>query len=267
MTNQIIVSNRKTLKDMFINLLQMNKSTNKFLILMEQLKEFDKIANSSYFKNFTNWFKFFSQKGSKNLPILFSPFKKNHQSIFDDQNIRSDFIVNYMQNNPTSQLITMDGHGRLIYSIISKLQDLSSFKRSKKIIHLLDIDNLTNNFHKKMFPTNIFGKQIRIPECQDILELNSTFLEKNNISHPLLYLNFCGINCCSTKNEKGNERVIKFIKQWINKQNNIMLSVSLRPHGFKTHHLGKLTTYGMLQEFNLELISRRSNFVTYFITS
>ena len=112
-----------TLKESIINILKMNTSTNKFVITDEQLKEFSKlVVNSSYFKNFSNWYKFFSQTGIKNLPILFSPFKKGHLQIYEDQFIRSKTIVDYMKEHPTSELITMDGHGRLIYSIISQFQ-------------------------------------------------------------------------------------------------------------------------------------------------
>lgn len=258
-----------TLKESIINILKMNTSTNKFVITDEQLKEFSKlVVNSSYFKNFSNWYKFFSQTGIKNLPILFSPFQRNHLTIYDDQYMRSKTIVDYMKEHPTSELITMDGHGRLIYSIISQFQKEKSFIKSKRKIHLIDIDDTTNNFHHQMFPKKVFKNSINIPETQDILELNKSFLKNNEISNPFLYLNFCGIGCCSNESQKGNERVINFIKKWLEENDNIMLSLSLRPYGFKTHYQGKITTFGMLQNFNnLQLISRRSNFVTYMISN
>ena len=258
-----------TMKESLIKILKMNTSTNKFVITDEQLKEFSKlVVNSSYFKNFSNWYKFFSQTGLKNLPILFSPFQRNHLSIYDDQIARSKTIVDYMKSNPKSELITMDGHGRLIYSIISQFQQDKSFIKSKRKIHLVDIDKTTNDFHQQMFPQKIFRKTINVPEAQDILEINNSFLENNKISDPFLYLNFCGIGCCANESKKGNERVIDFIKKWLESNKKIMLSLSLRPYGFKTHYQGKITTYGMLQNFNnLQLISRRSNFVTYMISN
>ena len=273
MINSISIAKKSRLvpimKDSYISILKMNLSTNKFIITDEQLCEFTKlVANSSFFKNFSNWYKFFSQTGIKNLPILFSPFQRNHLTIYDDQYARSKTIVDYMKLNPKSELITMDGHGRLIYSIISHFQQDKSFIKSKRKIHLVDIDKTTNDFHKQMFPRQIFKKTINIPETQDILELDNSFLKNNKISNPLLYLNFCGIGCCATKSQKGNERVISFIKKWLEQNDNIMLSLSLRPYGFKTHYEGKITTYGMLQSFNnLELISRRSNFATYMISN
>lgn len=247
----------------------MNTCTNKFVIKDEQLKEFSKlVVNSSYFKNYSNWYKFFSQPGIKNLPILFSPFQRNHLTIYDDQYMRSKTIVDYMKKHPESELITMDGHGRLIYSIISHFQKEKSFIKSKRKIHLIDINETTNNFHHQMFSKKIFRKSINIPETQDILELNNSFLKYNKISNPFLYLNFCGIGCCSNKYQKGNERVINFIKKWLEENDTIMLSLSLRPYGFNTHYQGKITTFGMLQSFNkLQLISRRSNFATYMISN
>lgn len=254
-------------KNTFLNILKMNKSTNKFVITNEQLDEFQKfITDNTNFKNFSNWFKFFSQKGVKNLPILFSPFQRNHQNIYDDQNKRSSYIVDYMKKNPDSELVTMDGHGRLIYSIISLFEKEKSFIDSKKKIHLVDIDKTTNEFHKKIFPSDVFNNTINIPEEQDILKLDTSFFEREKISNPFLYLNFCGISCCGTKDKSGKEIVFDFVKKWLENHNNIMISLSLRPYGFKTHYKGKVTTYGMLQNFNnLELISKRSNFVTYII--
>ena len=66
--------------------------------------------------------------------------------------MRSKTIVDYMKEHPESELITMDGHGRLIYSIISQFQKEKSFIKSKRKIHLIDIDDTTNNFHHQMFP-------------------------------------------------------------------------------------------------------------------
>ena len=254
-------------KKNLISILKMNTSTNKFVIVKEQLEQFKKqITNSCYFKSFSTWYSFFSQKGEKNLPLLFSPFERNHKNIFDDQIRRSKFIVDYMKKFLKSELITMDGHGRLIYSIINEFQKDKSFIRSKRRIHLIDIDETTNEFHKEMYPEKIFKKAINIPEPQDILELDNLFLEKNKISNAFLYLNFCGIGCCSTDKQSGIERLVTFIKKWLEFNDTIMISLSLRPYGFKTHYKGKLTTYGMLQEIeNKELISRRSSFVTYFI--
>lgn len=253
-----------TLKKEFINVLKMNDTNNKFVIIEEQLNQIKKItANSSYFKNFSNWYKFFSQTAVKNLPILFSPFSINHKNIYDDQLARAKHIHNVMTQNPSTELITMDGHGRLIYSLISEFQKEKSFIKSKRKIHLVDIDENTNDFHKCIFPENVFRKTINIPETQDILDIDNSFLEKNKISNAFLYLNFCGIGCCKKDNVPGNIRLYNFIKKWLETNDQLMVSLSLRPYGFRKTYNGKITTFGLISNLNYEIICQRVNFVTF----
>lgn len=253
-----------TLKEEIIRVLKMNNTNNKFVIIEEQLEEFKKItANSSYFKNFSNWYKFFSQTAIKNLPVLFSPFSINHKNIYDDQVARAKHIHNVMKQNPSTELITMDGPGRLIYSVISEFQKEKSFIKSKRKIHVVDIDETTNEFHKHIFSQKIFRNTINIPDTQDILELNNSFLEKNKISNAFLYLNFCGIGCCKKDNIPGNVRLYNFIKKWLESHDQLMVSLSLRPYGFRKSYKGKITTYGLLSNLNLEIVCQRVYFVTF----
>ena len=253
----------------FIDILQMykdSKKPNKFVVSKEQLSRMSLLVSSNnMFETFDSWYKFFTQKGVKNLPLLFSPFKRNHKTIFNDQVSRAQKIVDHMNQKGYEDLITMDGHGRLIYSIIHYV------KQTKKVppkIHLVDIDKTTNEFHKKIFPKEVFETgnhtQVSIPEEQDILKMDPEFLK--TVRNPLLYLNFCGISCCSIGRTSGRDRVKKFLQEWLKDHSSVMISVSLRPHGFDEVVDGVLTNYGMIKQFgNIELISRRSSFVTYLI--
>ena len=258
-----------SLSSKFIDILQMykdSKKPNKFVVSKEQLERLSLLVSSNnMFGTFENWYKFFTQKGVKNLPILFSPFKRNHKTIYNDQVSRAQKIVDHMNQKGYDDLITMDGHGRLIYSIIQYV------KETKKVppkIHLVDIDKTTNEFHKKIFPKDVFESgdhtKVSIPKEQDILNMDSEFLQ--TVKNPLLYLNFCGISCCSVGRTSGRDRVKKFLQEWLKNHSSVMISVSLRPHGFEEVVDGVLTNYGMIKQFEkIEEVSKRSSFVTYLI--
>lgn len=249
-----------------VEILKLNDGDNKFIIIPEQITRFEETISKSYhFKCFSNWFKFLSQKGEKDVPLLFSHFKIGHKQILNDQTIRAKYIYDLMNKDKNYELITMDGHGRLIYSLISFFQQNKSFVRSKRKIHLIDIDENTNNFHKLMFPSSIFKRNINIPEAQDILEVD-TFVKNEKIKKPLLYLNFCGIACCGDKKEDGKTKIFNFIKNWLNNNEIILISLSLRKTKLRLEVNGKKTFYGMIQEFNIKQISRRSNFYTFEIS-
>tara|TARA_B100000524_G_C23653663_1_gene370986 strand:+ start:3305 stop:4162 length:858 start_codon:yes stop_codon:yes gene_type:complete len=249
-----------------VEILKLNDGNNKFIIIPEQSIRFEETISKSYhFKCFSNWFKFLSQKGEKDVPLLFSHFKIGHKQILNDQTLRAEYIYDLMIKDKNYELITMDGHGRLIYSLISFFQQNKSFVRSKRKIHLIDIDENTNNFHKLMFPSSIFKRNVNIPEPQDILKVES-FVKNVKIKKPLLYLNFCGIACCGDEKDDGKTKVFNFIRSWLNNNNIIIISLSLRKTKLKLEVNGKKTFYGMIQEFNIKQISRRSNFYTFEIS-
>lgn len=252
----------ETKTESLVTILRMEKGSNKFVVSKNQLNETKKLF-SDEFKDFDSWYEFFSRKGVKKLPVLFSAFKKNHSAIYDDQLARSKFIVDYVSSHNDMELVTMDGHGRLIYTMLDyAIKNEKSFKTN-----LVDIDETTNDFHKVMFPNKIFGDNslsVNIPKTQDILNLDSDFIE--SIKNPFMYLNFCGISCCSKSKMSGRNRVYQFIKKWLETHESIMISLSLRPHGFVERVDGVMTNYGMIHQFdNVEEVSKRSNFVTYFI--
>lgn len=253
----------KTHAKKMVSILRMEKGSNKFVVTEDQY-QLTKELLGNRFANFSEWYLFFSQKGVKNLPLLFSAFKINHKAIFKDQLARSKFIVDYVSQHKDMEVISMDGHGRLIYTMINyALQNDVQFKTN-----LVDIDQTTNDFHKEMFPEKVFGDNplsVRIPKPQDILDMDSDFLD--SVKNPFLYLNFCGISCCSTSKMSGRNRVRMFIEKWLRTHKCIMISLSLRPHGFVERVDGKLTNYGMIQQFNNVEVSRRTNFLTYFITN
>ncbi len=91
-------------------------------------------------------------------------------------------------------------------------------------------------------------------------------LFKEIIKKPLLYLNFCGIACCGDKKEDGKTKIFNFIKNWLNNNEIILISLSLRKTKLRLEVNGKKTFYGMIQEFNIKQISRRTNFYTFEIS-
>ena len=125
--NKSAVVKVDSLSSKFIDILQMykdSKKPNKFVVSKEQLERLSLLVSSNnMFGTFENWYKFFTQKGVKNLPILFSPFKRNHKTIYNDQVSRAQKIVDHMNQKGYDDLITMDGHGRLIYSIIQYVKE------------------------------------------------------------------------------------------------------------------------------------------------
>ncbi len=269
---QLVVSKSKTKQELkaehrskavlLVKLLRNDdEKENKFVVSKEQLMEAQK-QFQNYFDSFDSWYAFFSQKGVKKLPVLFSPFKKGNRAIFKDQQARSKFIVDYISNNKDMELVSLDGHGRLIYSIL----DYAIKRESKFKTHLVEISPVTNDFHKVMFPSNIFGDSslsVSVPEPQDILDWSTQYMKE--ITNPFLYLNFCGISCCRKGKQTGRERVHQFIEKWLETHKSILLSVSLRPHGFVEQFEGTLTNYGMIKQYkNLE-VSQRGHFVTYLL--
>ena len=110
---------------------------------------------------------------------------------------------------------------------------------------------------------NIFLKKNSFQICWMIffyLLIIKIFLK--TVKNPLLYLNFCGISCCSVGRTSGRDRVKKFLQEWLKDHSSVMISVSLRPHGFEEVVDGVLTNYGMIKQFeNIEEVSKRSSFV------
>ena len=234
---------------------------NKFVVSKEQLRLARELFQG-YFKSFEDWYDFFSQKGIKRLPVLFSPFQKGNRAIFKDQEARSKFIVDYISNRQDMELVTMDGHGRLIFSLL----DYSLKNKKEFRTHLIDIDNNTNEFHKVMFPNRIFHDNklpVIVPGKQDILDWTTPYMK--DIKNPFLYLNFCGISCCRKGKQTGRERVHQFIEKWLEDHESILLSVSLRPHGFIEKFEGELTNYGMIKQYDSIEVSQRGHFVTYLL--
>ena len=252
----------------FIEILKLEKGPNKFVVSDRQLQKINDLMKDNLFRNFKDWYNFFSQTGVKKLPILFSPFLRNHISIYDDQKTRAKYIVDYMNQHNHSDLVTMDGHGRLMYSLMDYIKS-NELKQIK--VHLMDIEKRTNDFHKKVFPKEIFESEdnelkmkISIPKEQDIMDIDTEYFK--SIKNPFLYLNFCGISCCSKKKLSGREIVKRFIMKWLENHEGIMVSLSLRPHGLEETVDGMETNYGMLKKFNIQLVSKRSSFVTYMVT-
>ena len=109
----------------------------------------------------------------------------------DDLDERASILVNRILNNPfITSLHTMDGHGRLILRVVSKLLDREPqffITRPTFYFHVYDIDEVTNLWHELILPHACTIVK------QDIFETLLPSIETGDIQTQLFYLNFCGL--------------------------------------------------------------------------
>ena len=158
------------------------KPTPKQILYLEKYKEyFPNISNDMDPKN---WLKL-------NLNLLFNPFS---EWVKNDQETRAKIILSYMERHNIKNLITMDGHGRFVGMIMSKLVEKLHYKYKNKQkvkeellkykVYLIDIDEHVTLWHKAFLPSYFVNT----------LPTGSVFdLSDDLINNSMVYLNFCGI--------------------------------------------------------------------------
>ena len=143
---------------------------------LEELVEYYNVDTIGDFFLDDHWAEFVTKKG-----ILF-PKSMKISSTMSDQMCRVGTIHRHLKEYCIiNKVILMDGHGR----IVSELKDQLSSLKHKVSIHVVDIDSLSDRWHKLFFP-----KTVKC-EVRNILDVvNSIDLDKNDT---FIYLNFCGI--------------------------------------------------------------------------
>jgi hypothetical protein len=127
-----------------------------------------------------------------------------------DQELRAEFIANYIESNPNiKRIVTMDGHGRFIMTLLSKLKNKSLIDDIQIIV--VDIDSVVNKWHQLFFPKSVISIEGNI---FDYKPDNETFV----------YMNFCGIG--GLNGQKMLLDYLSEIKSNTNNELNMMLSVS-----------------------------------------
>jgi len=88
-------------------------------------------------------------------------------------------------SKPTLRI--MDGHGRIIYRCLQKLQN--KIESGQFNLQVVDIDKWTDQWHKVTLPSiNIDGKSDTTLKG-DILP----FINNENLANDVIYINFCGV--------------------------------------------------------------------------
>ena len=125
-----------------------------------------------------------------------------------DQQLRADKLVSYVKANPQIKtIVTMDGHGRFILSLLQALGHMANDINIK----VVDIDPIVNRWHQSFFPNRI-----------ESVEGNIFNYVPNQ--HTLVYMNFCGIG-----GQEGQENLAKYlsnIQSIPNYDLHLMISVS-----------------------------------------
>jgi hypothetical protein len=209
LTNSIIKSKIKTIPKYLGNSLNrvFNEVTNSKNPLQPSIQQVEKLQSmtkiNTFLQNLTpyEWSKIMEPYKS----LLFSG--KTYNKIAD-QEFRADIIISYIKSNPQiKNIITMDGHGRFLLTLLQKLDLLAN---DIKII-IVDIDPIVNQWHKLFFPNSI-----------DCIESNIFNFKPSN--NTVVYMNFCGIG-----GKKGQEGLAEYLSKIESKTNydlHMMISLS-----------------------------------------
>lgn len=161
--------------------------------------------------------------------------------IREDQRTRADKNVHIMMLEGRNVLRTMDGHGRFIYSFFQALvkRGLSPNDYS---VELYDTDPIVNEWHRHFMPSGVtvVEDSILCP-CPETTQL---------------YLNFCGLGSYATE-------VLDFLKR---RRCDTFISFSLERYSQNDGSPRDKVVKWILDLSCTVLISRRSNFITWWIS-
>ncbi len=173
---------------------------------IEQVKKLESMENiNNFFQSLTpkNWCEVVEHYKS----YLFDG-KAYHK--IADQELRAEFIVNHIESNPNiKKIITMDGHGRFIMTLLSKLKNKLLIDKIQIVV--VDIDPTVNKWHQLFFP-------------KQIISIEGNIFNHKPDNETFVYMNFCGIGGLS-----GQKMLLDYlseIKSNTNNELNMMISVS-----------------------------------------
>ena len=126
--------------------------------------------------NFLDWLKIVINEHGEN--ILFNGFFGSIGGLMKDQSIRAERIVTSLRNKGLKKLILLDGIGRFLSILGSKLgPEVDSYK-----FEIPEIDRNTIEWHNLFFPKNV----IVSTEIHNILDIDPS-------NDYIVYFNFCSI--------------------------------------------------------------------------
>ena len=227
-----------------------NEPVNKKNPLQPSIKQVEKLENmtkiNSFLQNLTpiEWCKVLAPYKS----YLFSG--KSYLKI-PDQEFRAKMLLEYITKNPSiNTIVTMDGHGRFILTLLQKLGYLSN---TIKII-VPEINPIVNRWHINFFPSAITS-------------VNANIYDFEPDEHTLIYMNFCGIGGINGQKELAN--YLSNIKSKTYTDLHMMISISTARAGkgscewLETYDKEWLNSYKKSYEATKVSNGPMNNFPTY----
>jgi len=143
----------------------------------------------------------------KNIHILDEALNpKDREAIRKDQAVRAKTIVKYMQQESLSDILLLDGPGRMTARIIDELHKADI----NPDITLVEKEITTHEYHKQYLPSSIE-------------KINGDIMTYRRFSNnTMVYLNFCSIG--TIVDEIGSVKFIKYLK----KIRHLMIGFSVR---------------------------------------
>jgi hypothetical protein len=158
---------------------------------------------------FMDWYNIMNDtrymNSNKGIPILFKMLY-HYNSIYNYSMIRGDSIVDTMVRNGITTLQLIDGHGRMVFSVLDALIS-RNLNLDDYTIEVYEKDHIAYEWHKQFLPAGV--KNIKM----DILKLEYC-------PEKLIYLNFCSIP------NNNLQKVLNFIEK--KQYNGLYLTYSTR---------------------------------------
>lgn len=141
------------------------------------------------------------------------------QNIIDDQLARAQAYAELFWMKNYSTIVLMDGHGRMLYTILKCLQHWD-INIDQLDIYVVDLDPIVHEWHQLFFPNNVISLQ---DDIIDLLEQHLDLQDEDENPTVLPYLNFCGLH-------GQQERVWNLVQRWTH---GMYLSFTLEGQAFR----------------------------------
>lgn len=235
------------------------KTSNSFIPTSYQVTQLKNLncsyaqSNSPFNGSRNEWLSNLKVENNKSILTNFSPplfFGKFHRGTKNDHEKRAQYILKQMQLYKKTSLITMDGHGRMIWSIMNQM-NYAKIPSSLYGFVLADIDKDVTEWHKNFLPKGIACITYNILD----MYLNNIFVSNKDY----LYLNFCG-----TYGQRN--KILMCAHKLIIQKVPFMISFSLRSknrtHFTKDGSLTNVGLYSVLIKMGCDVLCRNGMYVT-----
>jgi hypothetical protein len=186
----------------------------------------------------SQWLKFVKYQY---IDYLYKDFP-NKKLLIEDQKMRGENIALQICEDPTREVILLDGHGRMLFWILYFVNKYKPNKINKVKFIVSELNETVNQYHNMFLPSS----------CTCILKDINQVIESMQHRNPIVYANFCNID-----GGKG----IKKISDTVNKCNikNFNLSFCIRMKNY-----GQKIGYAF-RGYSYEPIQKRKTFGTYYM--